>query len=503
MYSRPHATRRSYTGTALFALALAASAACAQVPPTAVRHYENVLGTSLELKLEAPTAAAQAKAEKAALAEIDRDNAILSAWQPTSEFSRWMKTRNTAKHVSPELLDVLALFDAWREQTHGALDASAETAVRVWKTAEAEHREPTATRTEGRRRRDAAPALEPRPARRHRNPSRRRAHRAEQLRQELYFRSRSRCRSGCGSDRRLAQPGRRHRAPRRADAKRSPSPTRAPTPKTILRSTLIQVGNRTVATSGAYRRGVDINGHHFSHIIDPRTGATAESILSSTVIAPDPSEAGALATAFSVMKPSESQALAARLRNVDYLLVTASGQTIASPHWSRLELPRLQPASFTTQKKKATPAHLDLLITLELASFDNPRFRRPYVAVWVEGEDHNSLKTIALWSQKPRYLEDLRSWYHDTKGATDVSYSVTSATRPPGKYTLRWNGLDDAGKPLPPGKYTVCIEAAREHGTYQIMRQEIDFDGKTPRQFTLPGNTEIAGATLDYGEHEQ
>jgi hypothetical protein len=29
------------------------------------------------------------------------------------------------------------------------------------------------------------------------------------------------------------------------------------------------------------------------------------------------------------------------------------------------------------------------------------------------------------------------------------------------------------------------------------MRQEIDFDG-APKQFNLPGNTEIASASLDY-----
>ena len=79
----------------------------------------------------------------------------------------------------------------------------------------------------------------------------------------------------------------------------------------------------------------------------------------------------------------------------------------------------------------------------------------------------------------------------------DIAASVASATRPPGQYTLKWDGKDSAGKPIKPGKYTVLIEAAREHGTYQIMRQEIEFDGK-PKQFQIPGNQEIANATIDY-----
>ena len=73
-----------------------------------------------------------------------------------------------------------------------------------------------------------------------------------------------------------------------------------------------------------------------------------------------------------------------------------------------------------------------------------------------------------------------------------------SATRPPGKYTLKWDGKDDNGKPVKPGTYTVVIEAAREHGTYQILRQEMEFTG-TPKQIDLKGGTEIAAASLDYG----
>jgi FAD:protein FMN transferase len=62
---------------------------------------------------------------------------------------------------------------------------------------------------------------------------------------------------------------------------------------------------------------------------------------------------------------------------------------------------------------------------------------------------------------------------------------------------LQWDGMDNAGKPLPPGKYTISIEASREHGTYQIIRQEIDVPGAA-KHVDLPGGTEISGASLDY-----
>jgi len=103
-------------------------------------------------------------------------------------------------------------------------------------------------------------------------------------------------------------------------------------------------------------------------------------------------------------------------------------------------------------------------------------------------------------------IDDWLSWYHadqvrNLAEGTDLSTTISSATRSPGKYTLRWDGKDNTGKPVKPGKYTVMIEAAREHGTYGLIKQEINWDGKTPAQFTLAGNKEIASASLDYGKH--
>jgi thiamine biosynthesis lipoprotein ApbE len=110
---------------------------------TYASHYENVLGTSMELKVQARSDAAARRAEAAVLAEIDREASILSGYDPSSEFSRWFQTRDRAEPVSPELFDVLQRFDLWRDRTNGALDASAETVSRVWKTAAAAGREPT------------------------------------------------------------------------------------------------------------------------------------------------------------------------------------------------------------------------------------------------------------------------------------------------------------------------------------------------------------------------
>ena len=69
------------------------------------------------------------------MAEIKRLNGILSGYDPTSEFSRWAGTRDQAVHVSPELMEVLQLWDSWRARTGGALNPAAEAIGRVWKKA--------------------------------------------------------------------------------------------------------------------------------------------------------------------------------------------------------------------------------------------------------------------------------------------------------------------------------------------------------------------------------
>ena len=100
-----------------------------------VFQHENVLGTSLELKFAATTYEQAQKAEAAALAQIDRDAKILSTYDPASEVSRWLKTKDQAVRVSAELYEVLDLFGQWRARTGGALDASAEVAGQAWKKA--------------------------------------------------------------------------------------------------------------------------------------------------------------------------------------------------------------------------------------------------------------------------------------------------------------------------------------------------------------------------------
>ncbi len=76
--------------------------------------------------------------------------------------------------------------------------------------------------------------------------------------------------------------------------------------------------------------------------------------------------------------------------------------------------------------------------------------------------------------------------------------AVTRATRVAGAYELAWNGRDDAGRACPPGKYTVFLEVVREHGTYQLLSQTIEANGK---DFSAPlagEGIEVKSATVSW-----
>ncbi len=102
-----------------------------------VSNYENVLGTSFELKVVAQSEFIATMAEEAALTEIDRLANILSTYNPTSEISSWQKTLNTDVRVSSELFEVFSFFDQWKSKTGGALSASVGTGIALWKKAAA------------------------------------------------------------------------------------------------------------------------------------------------------------------------------------------------------------------------------------------------------------------------------------------------------------------------------------------------------------------------------
>lgn len=457
---------------------------------------EGVLGTSSVLLVAARDRATAQKADAAVHAEVARLAKVLSTWQQDSELARLVAAGRG--RPSAELAEALRLALDWRTRTDGAFEPGLAALGQLWTKAGKQGHEPPADELAA-----AVAALREPP---YAFPG-----------DEVVFRgpiTLDALAKGWIVDRAAAAvadvPGaalvsfqiggdmRLGDAPRDvalADP-RQPADNAPPL-------CTVQVGKAAVASSGGYKRGTAVAGAHHSHILDPRTGRPADGVLGCSVIAPDAATADALATSLCVLGPTAGFALLAKTPDAHAVLVTADGAVHESPGFAACKKP--EPATKPApEQASAWPAGFGLQVDFTIqapASSGRGRggWKRPYVAVWIEDVTGATAKTLALWIEDRKWLRDLRRWTRATADQRGLADLVSSATRKAGEYTLTWDGCDDDGRQLAPGRYVVCIEAAREHGTYQLMRQEIDLATK-PQSVAIADNEEVGKAKLTFGK---
>ena len=249
--------------------------------------------------------------------------------------------------------------------------------------------------------------------------------------------------------------------------------------------THVVLANQAVATSGISERG--------GHIVDPRTGVAVRGVTSATVIAPDAITANALSTALCVVQPEQGRAIVESTSGAHGMIVAEDGRVFRSPEFSRHE----QSPSMKKVFAAAWPTGYEVSIQLNLKTVQMMRVRRPYVAVWAEDANGSLVRNIEAWANKQKYLPDLDDWWK-INGRTYSSISMTKPTRDPGRYRLVWNGLDDRGRPVPPGTYQIIVETNREHGNH-YRRSTSVLCGPKPSSASLPGTPEFETVAIEYG----
>lgn len=160
----------------------------------------------------------------------------------------------------------------------------------------------------------------------------------------------------------------------------------------------------------------------------------------------------------------------------------------------------------TETEKDGTGLH----VWFALERPEGRRYRRPYLAVWLEDADGFPVKTGALWLQTdqpgPRWHRDLTRWFRNDRmrkvvektNLIDGVDGISGATRGPGKYEVHFDGTDNSGDALPKGEYMLCLEAAREHGTYQIIREKFEWGPTSIEKKSLKGNVEIPVVSYEF-----
>jgi thiamine biosynthesis lipoprotein len=321
-------------------LAALAMAGCAMQPPMRDTLLSGqTMGSAWTVKVAGELPAAAEALQAGVQARFDAVNGALSTYRADSALSRFTEdARGDWVDVDPELGEVLSYALKLAEVSGGAYDVTVGPLVNLWGfgPAPATRRVPEAVAIEAARARVGWRKVEV-------DESKRRARKAPGVRIDL-----SSLGKGRGVDRAaeyldslgvanyLIDLSGKLRA-RGVNVQREPWRVAVEAPQPDVTSgqppfepDVIALVDESVATAGDYRRFFEIDGRHYSHIIDPRTGwPVTHATVSASVVASDCMQADALATVFMAMSPDDAMELANH-RRLSALLINRQGAVYLS-----------------------------------------------------------------------------------------------------------------------------------------------------------------------------
>jgi FAD:protein FMN transferase len=246
----------------------------------------------------------------------------------------------------------------------------------------------------------------------------------------------------------------------------------------------VHLRNAAIATSGTYARG--------AHLSDPRSGQPLKTATTATVVASDAVTANALATTLCLTGAEYGLQLVESTPGAEAFRVAPGRVLQRTAGFASLE----RPISIQTATPTDWPPGYQLTVTLPLTRGRSKE--RPYVAVWVENNSGELVRMLAFWGNKSKYYANLSNAWGLMRRNENRFRSVTRATRPPGKYDLVWDGLDEQHKPVPLGTYRIVVETNQEHGTYAKQSGTINLS-ESPTNITLPATTNFDAVVVEYG----
>lgn len=494
-----HGRRAGWACTGL----LAVTAAFAAVPTTSSADdfrydREQALGTSMSLVV---TAAGQKQADAAhaaVVAEVGRLSKLLNPHDPQSELSK-LNASTDPVPCSPELIEVLGLCETWRQTTGGAFNAQIGRVIEAWKQAEKAGKLPAPADLADR----VAEANKPAVAINKEARTVRRLTGATLAIDAIapgwvVDRALAAAAGGDGVEAVLLDIGGEIRAWRRERATKvwrvGVADPNAPADNAPLKAR-VELTTGAISTSGNYERYYTIAGKKHSYILDPKTGQTAESVRSSTAVAPDCATADALATALSVLPPDQGVRLVGTIKGAECFIIAANGKEFASPGWAKIATVATSRPADPVAKAGGWPAGFQMDFTFNLQTFR----KRAYLAVWIEDAAGKHIKTLAVWGPRVQWVRQLTSFWKQAGGDAAAVSAITRATRAGGRYTLTWDGSDTQGKPVATGAYVVRMEVLRERAKRVDVRGEIRC-GTESATGSIADNVEATDLKITYGK---
>jgi FAD:protein FMN transferase len=292
-------------------LGLAVSAGAASNPDSAgnlsrFEFVETHMGTSFKIVLYSTGAASARSASRAAFDRIAALDAILSDYQAESELSRlsW-KAGGPPVPVSADLFDVLRRSKEIHERTGGAFDVTIAPVGRLWRRARRERKLPEPETLARARALVGSDKMVLDPAKRSVQLTRpgmkldvggiAKGYASQAAIDVLRQSGISRALVGGAGDIVMGDPP--------PDATGWTIGVASLTPSQSGPVLYLLLHNAAISTAGDAERFVIIDGHRYSHIVNPATGMGVEDRASVTVVAPDGGTADALETAVYLLGP--------------------------------------------------------------------------------------------------------------------------------------------------------------------------------------------------------
>lgn len=288
-----------------------------------VSERRNMLSTVVAISVPSEDEKLASSAIESGFGRVEELNKLLNAHDENSELGRLNNAEGPLK-VSPDMLRALRIGIEWHDKSNGAFNISVDSLRRLWIDSAKEGRLPLQEEIEQARERtniqdikvDEVQGMVQLPA---------------GLKLDLGGLGKGFCADEVAA--RMREKGVQNalialagdicamgeRAPGVAWRVGVQDPRDPDNPAAIL--TVLELTNRSVSTSGNYQRYVEIQGKKYSHIVDPRTGWTADNVPSVTVIGPDTVTTDILGTALSVLGVEEGLKLVESMPDVEALFI--------------------------------------------------------------------------------------------------------------------------------------------------------------------------------------
>ena len=460
-------------------------------------HRDYVLGTSLDVIVQGASKQDAKLALAAIQTEIARLDQILSTWRDDSEISAL--NNNKQSIGSPELFEVIAACENWRDQTCGAFDARLGQLITLWEQSQGVVKLDSATRRQVLNQLTAdSVKLDP-------------EHNSIVIDSAVKFAPDGYAK-GYIIDRALvaarqAVPSMQGllldiggdirvwgNAPQQdawnVGVQGAFAQNDSAAPEQILK-----LNDQAVAFSGQGYRSLAGQ----SHLLDPKTGMPLQHVAQCVVVGTCAADADALATALAAMNPSEGLQLIEALIGYEAKVTLTDGQVHQSSGWNSLvQIPQQAEMRTVASGSSTTwPAGYQAVIDLTLPKIDVEKYRAPYVSVWVTDANKQIVRTLAVWGKDDKWINSNYVWWRRYGRQMPNLDAVAKPSRQPGQYKLAWDGKDESGKAVAAGKYLIHIETSREHGDHSYQTFDLDVKAKGVNQM-LPAQKEIGTVKLNF-----